>query len=239
VSPPQASPQTRRPDLAVALDLPEPNAAFDLAERLRPALDWVKIGPVLFLRSGPDGVRRLVDLGYRVFLDLKFHDIPHVVGEACRAAADLGVALLTVHASGGRAMVETAVAAGASAAHLRIVAVTVLTSLGEEDLERIGLAGGSQATALRLARSAVASGAHGVVSSPLELEPLRQALGPRPFLVTPGIRAAADAVDDQARSLDAPAAARLGADLLVVGRPILRARDPVAAARAMRGSLTG
>ena len=232
-----SSPAARRPELAVALDIPDPAPALDLARRLRTSVDWIKIGPVLFLRAGPNAVRELVAMGYRVFLDLKFHDIPHVVGEACRGAADLGVALLTVHAAGGPAMVAAAAAGVRESPGTRVVAVTVLTSLGTEDLERIGLAGAPAETALRLARAAIDWGAHGVVLSPLELEATRRALGPEPFLVTPGIRSPDAASDDQARTLDAPSAARLGADLLVVGRPILRAPDPVAAARTLRATL--
>ena len=234
---PASPPGARRPELAVALDIADPAEALALARRLRPAIDWIKLGPVLFLRAGCEGVRQLIGMGYRVFLDLKFHDIPHVVGEASRFAADLGVDLLTVHAAGGPAMVAAAVEGAGGKPRPRIVAVTVLTSLGSEDLQRIGIADTPAEAALRLARAAVGWGVHGVVCSPLEVADMRRALGPDAFLVTPGIRAADAPPDDQARTLDAAAAARFGSNLLVVGRPILRAADPVAAARALRATL--
>jgi orotidine-5'-phosphate decarboxylase len=213
-------------EIIVALDLDSAAAVERLLDRL-PGLRWAKVGSTLFTREGPGVVRMLQDRGVAVFLDLKWHDIPHQVAGAVRAAADLGVALATVHALGGSAMLE---AAQAAAGRMRLVAVTVLTS---HDVAALGTVLGRNAPdpageAERLARLAGAAGLAGVVASPLEAARLRAVLGDAAWLVIPGIRPAGSAGDDQARTATAGGAARAGATHLVVGRPITRADDPAA-----------
>jgi orotidine-5'-phosphate decarboxylase len=223
-----------RARIAVALDVPSLGDALPLLERLRGAVPWVKVGLQLHLASGGDAVRAAADLGFEVFLDLKLHDIPNTVGSAVRSLARLPVSLTTVHASGGPAMVRAAVEAAAEARPgLRIAAVSVLTSMDEATLRTIGVAATPADQVARLAALAVGAGAQALVCSPLELAQLAGTLQPRPFFVVPGIRGPLDAADDQSRTLPAGAAARAGADLLIVGRPILRAADPAAAARAL------
>lgn len=234
--PPDPDPlEGARERLVVALDLDTPQEALAAGRDLAGTVSRVKVGSRLFLAGGPDVVLRLVDLGLRVFLDLKFHDIPDQVAGACARAASLGVDLLTVHASGGGAMLRAASAAvgEAGAARPRVLAVTVLTSLAEADLGVLGISRSLGAQVTGLAELARASGVDGVVCSPRELAALRPAL-PSPFLlVTPGIRGAGEEAQDQARALPAPEAVRRGADLLVVGRPVLRAPSRADAARAL------
>jgi len=220
------------PRIIVALDFADPAEALALADRLDPAACALKVGKELFVAAGPDIVRRLVGRGFNVFLDLKFHDIPHTVAQACAAATRLGVWMLNVHASGGRAMLGAAReavtrAAGASNSPL-LIGVTVLTSLRAEDLAEIGIAAAPDAAALRLARLCAACGLDGVVCSAVEASALRRALGPAFRLVTPGIRLPGAAADDQARVVTPEAAIAGGADFLVIGRPITRAPDPLA-----------
>jgi orotidine-5'-phosphate decarboxylase len=185
----------------------------------------------------------MVARGFRVFLDLKFHDIPNTVAQACAAATHLGVWMLNVHAAGGAAMLGAArkavdeAAATAGGAKPLLIAVTVLTSLGDADLAATGVHGTAPQQALRLARLAAASGLDGVVCSAVEAPALRSALGPRFKLVTPGIRPPGSARDDQARVITPEAAVANGADYLVVGRPITQAPDPVAALAAINVSL--
>jgi len=213
-------------DLVLALDLPDARAALGLLARV-PNVRWVKLGSVLFTRAGPGLVGELRALGYRVFLDLKWHDIPNTVTGAVRQAADIGVEMVTVHALGGPGMVAAAKAAAGS--HVAVVAVTVLTSHDQGELQSIlGSQARVGAEVERLASMAVAAGADGVVSSPLEVARLRQLLGPAALLVTPGIRGLADAKGDQTRTATAQAAARAGSTHLVVGRPVLQAADPAA-----------
>jgi orotidine-5'-phosphate decarboxylase len=211
-------------ELIVAFDLPSGREALDLAARL-PGLRWAKIGPVLHVREGPALVREFTARGVRVFLDLKWHDIPSIVAGAVEAAHALGVAMATVHALGGPAMLA---AARAAAGDLALLGVTVLTSHDAGDFERVVGRGvpdlGFEAE--RLARLAVAAGCRGVVASGQELGLLRETLGPDPWIVVPGVRAPEDAVDDQTRTIAAADAARRGATHLVVGRPITRAADP-------------
>ncbi len=211
-------------ELVVAFDLSSGQAALDLADRL-PGLRWAKLGPVLYVREGPALVREFTARGVRVFLDLKWHDIPHTVAGAVHAARELGVSLATVHCLGGRVMLEAAVAA---AGDLPLVGVTVLTSHDSAALEQVLGRGvpdlGFEAE--RLARTALQAGLRGVVASGQELGLLREALGADAWIVVPGIRFPDDGKDDQVRTVTPEAAVRMGATHLVVGRPITAAADP-------------
>lgn len=191
----------------------------------------LKVGFELFVAEGPQAVRAAVGLGRPVFLDLKLHDIPATVEGAARSAVACGASLLTVHASGGPRMVEAAVR-GAQG-RLRVLGVTVLTSLDEEQLGRVGLAGPTERAVLRLARLAIEAGVDGLVCSPLEVAAVRAATGPTPLLVVPGVRPLGAAMGDQARVATPEEAVRAGADVLVLGRPLRDAPDPAAAARAI------
>ena len=215
-------------EVLVALDLPTATEAMRLLERL-PAAPWVKVGSILMTREGAPLVRTLVARGHRVFLDLKWHDIPNTVAGAVRAARELGVAMATVHTLGGRAMMEAATEAAGGA--LAMVGVTVLTS---HDEASYGGAVGRDDVSLRdevarLADEALAAGLAGVVCSPAEIEVVRRLLPDGARVVVPGIRSASDPVGDQVRVATAGAAAAAGATHLVVGRPILHAADPAAA----------
>ena len=222
------------PRIIVALDLPDPDIALELAARLDPSLCRVKVGKELFTRGGPGVVGGLRRCGLEVFLDLKFHDIPNTVASACRAAADLDVWMVNVHASGGRRMMEAArVALEASSPRPLLTAVTVLTSLDDEDLAEAGFSGTLRDSVLRLARLAEDAGLDGVVCSPLELEPLRHVVGDEFLRVTPGIRPADSSRGDQKRVMTPAEAVSRGAHYLVVGRPITAASDPAAALAAI------
>ena len=223
-------------ELIVALDLPSGRDAVALAGRLS-GLKWVKIGPVLFGREGPSLIREFTGRGVRVFLDLKWHDIPHIVASAVTAARELGVSMTTVHALGGRNML--AAAAQAAGADLAVVGVTVLTSHDASELESVLARGVPDVgfEAERLGRAALRAGLRGVVASGQELGLLREALGPEPWIVVPGIRAPGEAAGDQVRTIEPADAVRRGATHLVVGRPITAARDPVAAYRRLVESL--
>jgi orotidine-5'-phosphate decarboxylase len=224
--------------IIVALDAPDMDTALELARRLDPRLCRVKVGKELFTAAGPAVVDALHQRGFDVFLDLKYHDIPNTVAGACRAAARLGVWMLNVHASGGEAMMRAAREAVAGAARPPLViAVTILTSLADADLEQVGFAGSAADNAVRLARLARASGLDGVVCSAQEAARLRAATGADFLLVTPGIRLAGDARGDQARVVTPVDATRAGADYLVIGRPITAAADPVATLESIRQSL--
>ena len=224
--------------IIVALDAPDMDAALALARRLDPRMCRVKVGKELFTAAGPAVVAALHDRGFDVFLDLKYHDIPNTVAGACRAAARLGVWMLNVHASGGEAMMRAAREAVAGAVRPPLViGVTILTSLADADLEQVGFAGSAGDNAVRLARLARASGLDGVVCSAQEAARLREATGADFLLVTPGIRLADDAKGDQARVVTPTEAARLGADYLVIGRPITGAADPVATLESIRKTL--
>jgi orotidine-5'-phosphate decarboxylase len=222
----------------VPLDFPDAEAALALAARLDPKLCRVKVGKELFVAAGPAVVARLQERGFEVFLDLKFHDIPNTVAGACRAAARLGVWMMNVHASGGEAMLRAAREAieGVSRPPL-LIAVTILTSLAESDLARIGYAGSLLENVERLARLARACGLDGVVCSAQEAPALRKAAGDGFVLVTPGIRLESERKDDQARVVTPREAVRLGADYLVIGRPITQASDPAATLESIRESL--
>jgi len=222
------------PRVIVALDLPDAPSARAMVQRLTPSLCRVKVGKELFTAAGPRLVEELVHAGYDVFLDLKYHDIPNTVAQACRAATGLGVWMLNVHALGGRAMMEAARDAVAGAARRPLlIAVTILTSHGPEDLAQIGVEGNPRSAAERLARLAAESGLDGVVCSAQEAPALRAARGQRFVLVTPGIRTAADAADDQKRTATPGEAVRNGASYLVIGRPVTKASDPIAALAAI------
>lgn len=227
-----------RERLAVGLDVPDLASALALIERLAGIPGWLKVGLELYTAAGPDAIRAATARG-RVFLDLKLHDIPNTVAGAVAAATHHGVSLLTLHASGGSAMLRAARdAADDTAAKLgrpppRLVGVTVLTSLAEADLAVIGVRGRLPDQVARLVDLSRSSGLDGVVCSPLEAAGIRARAGADFFLVTPGIRPAGAAHDDQARVATPAAAIAAGADLLVVVRPLLRAFDPGAAARAL------
>jgi orotidine-5'-phosphate decarboxylase len=218
------------PRIIVALDFPDAKAALDLADRLDPARCRVKVGKELFTAAGPAPVEALASRGFGVFLDLKFHDIPSTVASACRAAVRLGVWMLNVHAAGGRAMLVAAreavpVEAGAP----KLIAVTLLTSMSEADLADVGLEGTLDQVVARLALLAQSSGLDGVVCSPREATALRALCGSEFCLVTPGVRPTGADGDDQQRIMTPAAAIASGASYLVIGRPITRAPDPLAA----------
>ena len=217
----------------VALDTTGTAEALSLAERLSGYVGGVKLGKEFFTANGPQGVARVAACGMPLFLDLKFHDIPNTVAGAVRAALPLKPFLLNVHAGGGSAMMQAAVRAAAEAGTVRplMLAVTVLTSMGPEDLAAVGVAGSVQDQVVRLATLARDAGMDGVVCSAKEIESLRAALGPDFKLVVPGIRPTWSEAGDQRRIVTPAEAVRLGADFLVIGRPITAAPDPVAAAR--------
>jgi orotidine-5'-phosphate decarboxylase len=222
------------PRVIVALDYPEAAQALELVSRLDPKLCRVKVGKELFTAAGPGLVTQLHDAGFETFLDLKYHDIPNTVAHACLAAADLGVWMVNVHASGGRAMLSAArEAIEKRPRRPRLIAVTVLTSLSPEDMKEVGLAGDPQQAAGRLAKLAQACGLDGAVCSPQEAPALREQLGERFVLVTPGVRPATASKDDQQRVATPRQALAGGAHYLVIGRPITKAPDPPAALRAI------
>ncbi len=228
------------PRVIVALDCPDAKEALALAGRLDPALCRVKVGAELYTAAGPALVEKLQQSGFGVFLDLKFHDIPNTVTGACLAAADLGVWMINVHALGGRAMMEAARAALArKRAAPKLIAVTLLTSIGAADMGEMGLSGDPREAVSRLAHLAQACGLDGVVCSAQETPTLRRQLGNGFWLVTPGIRAEGAAGDDQKRVATPRQAIAGGADYLVIGRPITRAPDPLAALRAINAEIAG
>jgi orotidine-5'-phosphate decarboxylase len=221
--------------IAVALDAPDLETAARWAHLVTPHVSTVKVGLELYLRYGPDVIDSVRGAsGVQVFLDLKLHDIPNTVAGATRAVARLRPAILTVHASGGPAMIRAAVEA---APETKIAAVTVLTSLTAGDLEAVGLRGPATDAARRLAVLAVEAGAQAVVCSPHEVAAVRAEVGPDVTLITPGVRPAGAAAQDQARVATPEQALANGADLLVIGRPITGAADPGAAAAAIAAAL--
>jgi len=226
-----------REHLALALDLPL-SAAKELYQTVSPHVGYVKIGLSLFVEHGPAAVEAFAAMGAKIFLDLKLHDIPNTVELAATRAALIGAALITVHAQGGRAMIEAACAgarAGANKRHLKapkVLAVTVLTSLKGTDLQQVGHTHNLESLVERLGRLAIEAGADGLVCSANEAGALRAALGKEIFLCTPGVRMASDPRHDQARVQSPRFAIDQGADLLVVGRPIYESPDPSAAAQA-------
>ncbi|CAA0125410.1 Orotidine 5'-phosphate decarboxylase [Halioglobus japonicus] len=216
--------------IIVALDYPSGAEALQLAQRLSPSLCRVKVGKELFTRAGPALVDELQQLGFDVFLDLKFHDIPNTVAGAVRAAAELGVWMVNVHASGGRRMMEAAVEALVPFSQPPILlGVTVLTSMSDQDLQELGYSENAQQRVARLAALAEKSGLDGVVCSAQEAQVLRQQCGETFCLVTPGIRLAGDDAGDQRRVMTPAQARAMGSDYLVIGRSITAAPDPLAA----------
>jgi orotidine-5'-phosphate decarboxylase len=223
-----------RQRLIVALDVSSAAAARKIVAAVGESAEVYKVGMQLFTAEGPAIVRDLVASRRRVFLDLKYHDIPNTVGHAVREAAQLGVSMLTVHASGGENMLAAAAQAGhQSNPNLMLLAVTVLTSFGEEDLCQIGVTARIEEQALRLARYALNQGFRGVVASAREAPALRKQLGRNFAIVTPGVRPQGSAHDDQARVVTPAEALLAGATFLVIGRPITAAHDPGAEARAV------
>jgi orotidine-5'-phosphate decarboxylase len=229
-----------RARLVFPLDYPSLTEARAAASALAPAIGVLKVGLELFVREGPPAVALGREFGLDLFLDLKLHDIPETVERAVVSAAAIGARYLTVHAAGGAAMLARAAARAAEApTPLTILAVTVLTSLDASDLTAQGIPGSARDHVLRLARAAWAAGVRGFVASPAEARALREALGPEALLVTPGIRSAGVAADDQKRVATPAQAIADGADLLVVGRPIRDATDPLAAARGVVMEIEG
>jgi orotidine-5'-phosphate decarboxylase len=225
-------------ELIVGLDLDTRDQALTATVVCR-GCEWLKIGSQLFTRCGPQIVHEVMGLGKKVFLDLKYHDIPNTVASACRAAGDLGVSLLTLHASGGRKMIAAAREA-VEGTEARLLAVTVLTSLSEEALRNeVGLPETPEAAVRRYAKQSVESGAHGIVCSPWEIETVREAVGPEPLIVTPGIRPRWSATDDQARIMTPREAAERGANFIVVSRPVLKHADPAEAIGLILEELNG
>jgi orotidine-5'-phosphate decarboxylase len=220
--------------LAVALDVDNRQAALEAASRLQGHVDIVKVGLELFVSTGPKLVAELSDGGWSVFLDLKLHDIPATVAGAVRAARSLGVELMTLHTGGGRRMIEAASEARGDRGTPQLLGVTMLTSLDDEQIAEIGIGGGVAASVERLTGLARAAGCDGVVSSPHEAATIKAAHGDDFLAVCPGIRPSGSAADDQARVATAADAVRAGADVLVVGRPIMKAPDPAAAADRIR-----
>jgi orotidine-5'-phosphate decarboxylase len=225
----------RHAPIAVALDAPDLDTAARWAALVAPHVSTLKVGLELYLRYGPDSVASVRGAsGVEIFLDLKLNDIPATVAGAARAVARLRPALLTVHAAAGAAAIR---AAAEAVPDTRIVAVTVLTSLSEGDLSQIGMAGPVSEAVRRLAVLAVESGARGLVCSPQEVAAIRAEVGDDVLLITPGVRPAGAAVNDQARVATPEEAFRSGADLLVIGRPITGAADPGAAAATIAAAL--
>lgn len=224
-------------ELIIVLDMDTPEEALAAVEACG-ACEWFKIGAQLFTRCGPRIVREVQQRGKRVFLDLKYHDIPNTVSHAAKAAADLGAGLMTLHASGGRAMIAAARKA-VEGSPTRILAVTVLTSISDAVLrDEVGIPECAEDAVKRLAVQAIESGAHGVVCSPREIPVLRAALGNEPLIVTPGVRPDWASKDDQERVMTPREAALAGASMVVVGRPILKHPNPAEAAAKIMKELT-
>jgi orotidine-5'-phosphate decarboxylase len=225
--------------LIIALDVETPAKALDLVKQLHSVAGMFKVGSQLFTSAGPQIVRDVIALDSKVFLDLKFHDIPHQVAGAARSAAELGVSLFTIHASGGSEMMRRAVDAVAEVGEkggtrAAVLAISVLTSMDASSLSQIGVTTSPAESVNRLVKLAEASGVDGVVASPREIENIRSAVSNPEFLVvTPGIRPANNEAEDQKRVATPAAAIAAGASVLVVGRPITGAADPVAAAHAI------
>jgi orotidine-5'-phosphate decarboxylase len=222
----------------VSLDFPDGKQALDLCQKLDPASCKLKIGKELFTREGPALVEKLIASDFDVFLDLKYHDIPNTVASACHAAADLGVWMLNVHASGGRTMMEAACEALDKTSHKPLlIAVTILTSMSQEDLVELGITNSVEEQVIMLANLAKASGLNGVVCSAKEASRLRTELGEEFCLVTPGIRPANTNSDDQKRIMTPAEAINAGSHYLVIGRPITKADDPLSALDAINASI--
>jgi len=227
-------------ELIVALDVNNRQEAVEKVKAIGDSVGFYKIGLELFTAEGPDVVKAVKDLGKRIFLDLKFHDIPRTVERAVKSGAKLGVDLMTIHSVGGKAMIKAAADAAAEfgANGPKILAVTVLTSLDQTDLAEVGIVNRTPADqVLAMAKFATENGAHGLVCSPKEVGTLSKMLKEGTLFITPGVRPAGSAVGDQKRVATPAEAVRDGATHLVVGRPILAAEDPVAAAKAIRAEM--
>jgi len=229
--------------IIVALDVPTADQAVALAQQVAPAVGAFKIGSELFTAAGPDIVKRIRATGAAVFLDLKFHDIPNTVAKAVASAVRLDVQMLTIHTSGGLAMMQAAEESAQKTAEQAglnaplVLGVTVLTSMESDDLAEVGVASDVGRQVERLAQLAARAGLRGLVCSPLEVAGLRQFLPSQVQFVTPGIRTSDDAAGDQKRTLSAREAIEAGATWLVIGRPIYAAPNPRAAAERIRDSL--
>ena len=219
--------------MIVALDVSSSTAAQKIVAAVGDSALTYKVGMQLYTAQGPQVVRDLVASGRRVFLDLKYHDIPNTVGSAVAEAAKLGVRMLTVHASGSNKMLRAAVDAAKANPELMVLAVTVLTSMGGDDLDVIGMDGGLEGSVVRLAKVALANGCHGIVTSAREAAAVRAKLGHEFAIVTPGVRPAGSAIGDQVRVVTPAQALAAGATHIVVGRPITEAADPAAEASAI------
>lgn len=230
---------SKEKQVIVALDYPEAAAALQMADKLDPSRCRVKVGKELFTRAGPQIVEALHQRGFEVFLDLKFHDIPNTTAKAVRAAAELGVWMVNVHASGGRRMMETArnELEQVNGSNTLLIAVTVLTSMEQQDLAEVGLDIEPLTHVKRLAKLTEDCGLDGVVCSAQEVKPLRELISPELQLVTPGIRPADASVGDQKRIMTPGQAIVAGSTHLVIGRPITQAADPVAALTAIEQEL--
>ncbi len=227
-------------ELILVLDAQSARDVTPALERLSGTVTWVKIGLEMFTACGPDCVREVAGLGFKVFLDLKLHDIPNTVAKSVESVAKLPIGMLTIHTGGGREMMAWAVKAQQQhAPQLRLLGVTVLTSMGAKDLAEVGVDAAPEAQVLRLGQLAVDAGLRGLVCSPLELASLRRVLPADVALVTPGIRPRDAGLDDQTRVMTPGEAARAGSSFIVVGRPIWKAPDPVIAARAILAELKG
>jgi orotidine-5'-phosphate decarboxylase len=218
----------------VALDTPDLPRALALTKAVRPHVGGLKVGLELITALGPSGIREIVSLGLPVFADVKFHDIPNTVAGAAREITKLGIAMFNVHASGGEAMLRAARDAAASVnPNVKVIAVTVLTSMGDDDLSSIGQGDSVALQVARLARLAKDCDLDGVVCSPREIEVVRRACGPNFLIATPGVRPAGTAMEDQRRVTTPLEAVRAGADILVIGRPFTASADPAMAAAAI------
>ncbi|MDD2722166.1 MAG: orotidine-5'-phosphate decarboxylase [Gallionella sp.] len=228
------------PKIIVALDFPGAVPALALAHRLSPELCRLKVGKELYTATGPVLLEQLMKSGFEIFLDLKFHDIPNTTAQACKAAASLGVWMINVHALGGRKMLEAAqLAVSNSARPPKLIAVTMLTSMAQEDITELGINATPQEMVLRLAQMTQDAGLSGVVCSAQETEMLRTQCGNKFCLVTPGIRPENASLDDQSRVMTPKAALQAGSNYLVIGRPITKAPDPLHALIAINQEIRG
>ena len=224
--------------LILALDLETREEALEVLDHLGDSVEWVKIGLQLFTAYGPDFVRVIAERNYRIFLDLKLHDIPNTVAKAVQSIGQLPVELLTLHAAGGTEMIEWANQARLKhAPQLKLLAVTVLTSMSSEQLQALNVQVSAEEQVLHLAKKSLEAGAQGLVCSPLELPALREHFGTDPLIVTPGIRPKGSDSNEQKRVMSPSAAALAGSNYIVVGRPILKADDPALTATSIRQEL--
>ncbi len=233
-------PQNAEPRIIVALDYPQAQSALDFATRIEPGSCRLKVGKELFTEAGPELVRQLVDAGHEVFLDLKFHDIPHTVNRAVAAACRLGVWMVNVHALGGRAMLEAArEAVEAAERRPKLIAVSLLTSMNQDTLNEIGIERPVEREVVELTGLSLAAGLDGMVCSAQEATLLRERFGDAPLLVTPGIRPEGSARGDQQRVMTPREAIEAGSSYLVIGRPITQHPEPMAELERIRDTLGG